>query len=130
MEKLESININDENGIRGFQDDAVAGTQRFVTNLETVTFTPFNFYGFRFALFGFLDMAFIWDEKNDIFTEDFYSGLGFGIRIRNEKLVFKTFQIRLGFYPNSNSFKFSISGEDVPEFEQFIVSYPKIIPFE
>jgi len=31
--------------------------------------------------------------------DDFYNGLGLGIRIRNDKLVFETFEIKFSFYP-------------------------------
>lgn len=129
-DKVEFVDINDENGIRGFENDNVKGDQRLGLDIESILFTPQHFYGFRFALFGFLDMAHICDQASNIFSQKLYSGFGIGVRVRNEQLVLKTFQIRLGFYPNSNSFKISISGESVVKFEKLLVSYPQVIPFQ
>jgi hypothetical protein len=51
-------------------------------------------------LFSFFDLGIIGSNKKMIFTQDYYAGLGMGIRIRNENLVFKTILIRLAYYPN------------------------------
>jgi hypothetical protein len=39
-------------------------------------------------------------ENSWIFRGKYYSGLGIGLRLHNESMVFKTLQIRLSFYPN------------------------------
>lgn len=96
----ESLNINRELGFSGFRNDSIGGNQRVLVNLESVIFSPVYFYGFRFAFFGFADMAFIFDSNQNLNNGDYISSLGFGIRIRNDNLVLNTFQIRLGIYPN------------------------------
>lgn len=71
------------------------GTNRLLVNSETVFFTPYAPWGFRIALFGFCDAGLLGYHDN-IFRNAGFASFGLGIRIRNEQLVFKTIQIRLG----------------------------------
>lgn len=71
------------------------GTNRLLLNTETVLFTPYEPLGFKIALFGFCDAGLLGYHDN-IFRNAGFASFGFGIRIRNEQLVFKTIQIRLG----------------------------------
>ena len=129
----EYINISNENGIRGLSSDSLKGTHRLTMSLETVAFSPFYVYGFRFAFYGFTDFGFIGSNKYNIFKNDLYSAIGVGLRIRNERLVFKTFQIRLAFYPRlpvdySNQF-IHVSGERLFDPKDFDVDAPGILEF-
>jgi hypothetical protein len=57
--------------------------------------------GFRFALFAFADVAIL---VKDGFTDGqryTIPALGAGVRIRNDRLVLNTLQIRLAWYPNT-----------------------------
>ena len=71
------------------------GTNRMILNTETVLFSPYHPLGFRIAFFGFADFGLIGYSPN-IFKNEFYTSLGIGVRLRNERLVFNTIQIRLG----------------------------------
>lgn len=129
----EQINISNKNGIRGLTSDSLSGTHRLTMSLETVAFSPFYFYGFQFAFYGFTDFGFIGSNKYNIFRNDLYSAIGVGLRIRNERLVFKTFQIRLAFYPRlpvdfSKQF-IHISGERLFDPRDFDVHAPGILEF-
>ncbi len=95
----ETLFLKDDHGIRGFYSNLAAGKQRLVLNLETVVFQRRTIAGFNMAFFGFGDLGIIGSEKKTVFKGDYYGGIGGGIRIRNENLVFKTFQIRLALYP-------------------------------
>jgi hemolysin activation/secretion protein len=96
----ELINLDDPNGIRGFSQADLFGIEKIVLNLETVVFTPYYLLGFRFVGFGFFDLGKIGSGSQKILKESLYSGLGFGIRFQNERLVFPTFELRLAYYPN------------------------------
>jgi len=126
----EEISISNTRGIRGLSGDGLDGTHRLAINLESVAFTPIFIYGFRFAFYGFADMALIGAYDRNIFSNHLYSGLGFGVRIRNENLVFKTFQIRVAFYPDLPAVyspsMFSIFGEKLldPQNYNFIAPEP------
>lgn len=129
----EEISINNTRGIRGLTGEGLEGTHRLALNLEGVAFTPIFIYGFRFAFYGFADMALIGAYDQNIFKNRLYSGLGFGVRIRNENLVFKTFQIRLAFYPNLPDVyspnMFSISGEKLLDPKNFNFITPEPLRF-
>lgn len=86
--------------IRGFNSREVSGKQRLNINLETVYFQRREFYRFNMAFFAFADVGVIGPEKSWITNGSYYSGLGIGMRLHNESMVFKTIQLRISFYPN------------------------------
>ena len=90
----ESIRFTSENGLQAL-NEYVIGTNRMIINTETVVFTPYQPLGFRIAVFGFADFGLIGYSPN-IFKNDFFTSFGLGVRLRNERLVFNTIQIRLG----------------------------------
>jgi len=96
----EYITINNKYGIRGFSSNNITGMSKLVANIETVIFTTWEFIGFRFAFFGFGDLALIGKNKTLFSDKNFYSGFGLGFKIRNENLLFNTIQVRLAYYPN------------------------------
>lgn len=100
-ERLTFYDVDGPEGYRG--SERMTGNNRLVLNTETVVFSPLYFYGFRFAFFAFADIAWIGD-KSFVYQNDFYSTLGVGVRIKNERLVFKTIQLRLGLAINNNGF--------------------------
>jgi len=96
---IEQLTLNQNDHIRGFSSRTAVGKQRLSLDLEYNLFFRKEFYRFNMALFGFADVGVIGSNKKLIFTENYYSGLGLGLRLHNENLVFKTFQLRLAFYP-------------------------------
>lgn len=129
----EFIGIGGPDGIRGLRSDSLTGTQRLVLNLETVAFSPYYLYGFRFTFYTFLDLGFIGASTDAILNREMYSGFGIGVRIRNENLAFRTFQIRLGYYPilpATYTARFiEVSGETYYRPETFTTNRPSIIDF-
>ena len=109
----ERININDQSGLTGLHKNEINGRQKVVLNLQTVSFAPYYFYGWRFAFFGFADFALLGKQQMALKQFKPYSSFGAGIRLRNERLVFPTFQLRFAFYPN-------LSGLDVGDFINFL----------
>jgi len=96
----ETLIIFEEKGIRGFDEENLTGTERLSIKLEGDIITPWNFYGFRFIPYTFVDLGLINHFNANILSrKNFYSGLGLGIRIRNESLVFSTFEFRFAYYP-------------------------------
>ncbi len=130
----EFIGINDREGIRGFRSNLPVGQQKVILNYEADVFTPYFLYGFRFVGFGFIDIGMVGPEYKKWHDGDFYSGLGVGIRIRNERLVFETISIRLGYYPNHPEKSFplflDVYGEQRLNPENFYVTRPSLIGYE
>jgi hypothetical protein len=129
----EFLKFENVNGFSGFKNDSVNGTQRLSVRLESVLFSQLNIYGFRFAFFGFTDFSFL-SGTNEILGNGYsLSSIGVGIRIRNDNLVFNTFQIRIGFFPNPPSYSKTdavvISGEQLLRPNNFDPGPPSIIPY-
>ncbi len=131
---IESLNLSRDNSVRGFSSRQAFGKQRLSFNLEYVLFLQKEFYKFNMALFGFTDIGIIGSNKEFILTQDFYSGLGMGIRLHNENLVFKTIQLRLAFYPfhpnNMSLVGFVLEEQSKGQFYSFEPTQPQPLRFE
>jgi hypothetical protein len=127
------ITIPKVNGFTGLSNDSLRGSQRIVLSLESVVFSPRNYLGFRFAVFGFGDFAYITGTKEATFNGGYLSGIGIGLRIRNDNLVFNTFQIRIGFFPNPPPYSrindIIVSGEQMLRPANFDPGPPDVIPY-
>ncbi|MCZ4696075.1 hypothetical protein DWB61_15770 [Ancylomarina euxinus] len=130
----EFITLNSPTGIRGFSSLEAIGTQRLTMKLENITFTPYMAAGFRFAFFNFLDIGTIGSNQHHPFKNKAYYGIGLGLRLNNENLVFKTIELRFALYPKAPSdfsnTQYGLSGEDRPNFSNFNVGRPKVLDFE
>lgn len=129
----EYVTLNGMDAITGFDTPYVRGTHKLVLKEESVVFTPYYIYGFRPALFGYVDVGWLGSEEKLIFNCDFYSGIGAGVRIRNERLVFNTFQLGVTYYPvqppGINPFMFFASIEARLKFPNFYVKKPEPLSF-
>jgi len=129
----EYLVFNRDKGFSGLKNDSINGAQRLDVSLESVLFSPVNLYDFRFAIFGFSDFSFLFGTNEIISNGSALAGIGFGVRIRNDNLVFKTFQIRIGFFPNPPLYStlnhISVSGEQLLRPNNFNAGPPSIIPY-
>ena len=98
---IENLLLLNSDGIRGFGSHYEKGKQRLTLNIENVLFQNRSILNFQTALFSFFDIGTVAPADQSIFNQKYYTGIGVGIRIRNENLIFKTIQIRLAFYPYS-----------------------------
>ncbi len=129
----ERIYFGKENGFTGFSNDSISGRQRLYVSLESVAFHPVNLYGFRFAFFAFADFALLSETNQVLSNGSVLSGIGGGIRVRNDNLVFNTFQIRLGYFPllpeHSRVNYISVSGEQLLRPSDFEPGKPSLIRY-
>jgi len=130
----EYVSLNKGNGIRGFSTDSLYYNKKMVINFESVLFTPLYFYGFRYVFYGFFDIGFTGPSGKKIITNKPYTGFGLGLRIRNDRLVFRTIQIQFGVYPGApddvDLLKTGISGEPRLRPKNFYVKEPKIFTYK
>lgn len=129
----EFLKIPRENGFAGFRNDSIRGKQRVKMSFESVIFSPGNFIGFRFAFFGFADLGFLAGTHEIMSNGVILSGLGMGIRIRNDNLIFNTLQVRIGFYPTAPDYSrinnITISGEQLLQPENFEPGPPSVYSY-
>jgi hypothetical protein len=130
----ERLIFTSENGFSGFRNDSTGNNQRLKISLESVLFSPVNFYGFRFALFGFADIGFLFGTNEFVGSGDSLSAIGLGIRIRNNNLVLNTLQIRLGFFPNIPDYSrinhLLVSGEQLLRPYKFEPGPPSLLSYK
>ncbi len=130
----ECLAFTREDGFSGFKNDSVNGRQRFAINLESVLFSPSNYYGFRFAFFGFADLGFLFGTNEFVRQGEVLSSVGLGIRIRNDNLVFNTLQIRLGYFPNLPDYSrvnyILVSGEQLLRPDNFEPGPPSLLIYQ
>ncbi len=129
----ESLSFIREDGFSGFKNDSASGAQRLSVGIESVLFSPANVYGFRFAFFAFSDFGILFGTNQFVSEGEVLSSIGLGIRIRNDNLVFNTFQIRLGYFPNLPHYSrinyFLVSGEQLLEPDSFDPGPPSLLPY-
>lgn len=129
----ERIYFGNENGFTGFRNDSISGRQRLYVSLESVAFSPLNLYGFRFAFFAFADFALLSETNQVLSNGSVLSGIGGGLRVRNDNLIFNTFQIRLGWFPLLPEYSrvnyINVSGEQLLRPSDFEPGKPSLVRY-
>jgi hypothetical protein len=125
----DSLSLNDGYGLDGFNSTVLSGTSRLLFTLQTQSYTPWNFIGFRFGPYLVYSLGMLGDAKGFKYSS-VYSQIGLGVLIKNENLVLNTFQISIAFYPlipgiGQNVFK--INSFKTTDFE---IGKPDIMVFQ
>jgi hypothetical protein len=132
--EIEDLFLRNAIGIRGFGSRIEKGKQRLTLNVENVFFQKKSILNFQSAFFSFLDMGIVGPANQSIFKQNYFAGIGVGLRIRNENLIFKTIQLRLAFYPNHpsdvNSIGFILDEVPRSRFYSFQPRGPEPLRFE
>lgn len=84
--------------IQGFDSDLM-GTKKYVLSLQTQFYSPWEVLGFRLNPYVNFSAAMLGAEGSSILKNKLYSSVGAGVIIRNDYLVFSSFQLSFSFYP-------------------------------
>ncbi len=129
----QTITFNGNYKLRDVSTNNTTGTSRLYFSPETVIFSPWHVFGFRFSLYSFLDSGTLGYDNNP-FKNKFYTAVGIGIRFRNEKLSFSALQLRLSYLvkgsPTMSSQYFRFGHEQRLNTNRFIPTEPGFIEFE
>ncbi|HLF51835.1 hypothetical protein [Flavobacterium sp.] len=126
------LTINEGNGIPGFNTNTLYGTKKFLFTFQTQSYSPYNIWGFRFNPYANYTIGMLGNAESGFKKSKAYSQFGVGVIIRNDYLVFSSFQLSLAFYPvipgsGDNIFKTnSINSEDFG-FQDFEISKPQTV---
>ena len=108
---FEPLRIDNPYGIESFRSDSAIGQRRISLLAETVVFFKRKIFGFQLAPFAFAELSMMTPDEAKFGKSDLYSGIGGGMRTRNENLVFGTIELRMIYFPRkadrSNLFKVS-----------------------
>jgi len=129
---IDPLTINNVFGLRYFTGDSTYGDQRVTLHSETTFFTNYKLLGFKFAPFVFGDLSLLTPQNETINKSNLFSGLGAGIRARNENLVFNTIELRLVYFPlttyqNIHSFKIVFTTGLQFRFNNVYVRQPDVV---
>jgi hypothetical protein len=95
----DSLTLNDGYGLDGFNSPVLSGTHRLLLTLQTQSYSPWNLVGFHFGPYLICSLGMVGDGVNGFRNRTLYSQIGIGVLIKNQNLVFNTFQISISFYP-------------------------------
>lgn len=70
-----------------------------LVTLQTQSYSPWNFIGFRFGPYFTWTFGMLGDETTGFSKSRVYSQFGLGVLIKNENLILNTFQVSIAFYP-------------------------------
>jgi hypothetical protein len=95
----DTLTLNDGYGLDGFNSSSLSGTNRLLVTMQTQTYSPWHLLGFRFGPFLIYSIGMLGDSKSGFKNSKVYSQIGLGVLIKNENLIFSTFQLSVSFYP-------------------------------
>jgi hypothetical protein len=95
----DSLTLNEGLGINGFNSKILSGTSRILLTLQTQFYSPWNLLGFNFGPFIDFSAGMLGNELSGFRKSQVYTQFGFGVQIKNENLIFNTFQVSISFYP-------------------------------
>jgi hypothetical protein len=131
----DNLSINDGYGLNGFNSSGLKGSSRALLTLQTQSYAPWDFIGFRFGPYISYTVGMLGDASNGFSKSRPYSQIGLGVMIKNEYLVFNTFQISISYYPaipgiGNNVFKSNSFSTTDFGFQDFEIGKPSTIVFQ
>ncbi len=132
---FDSLTLNDGYGIDGFNSSSLSGNGRLILNLQTQSYAPWSFIGFRFGPYLKFSLGKLGNETSGFRKSKVYSQIGFGVLIKNDHLVINTFQLSIAFYPTipgvgENVFKVNSFRTADFGFRDFEIGKPAVVLFQ
>ena len=130
----DQINLNEDNGIPGFNTTKLFGTKKMVFSFQTQSYSPFDVGGFRFNPYINYTLGVLGNAATGFKKSKAYSQFGIGLIIRNDYLVFSTFQLSLAFYPSIPGndgavFKTNAINTEDFGFQNFEINKPQTVDY-
>jgi len=130
----DSLTINNEYGLRGFNSPSLSGNSRLLFTSQTQLYAPWNFIGFHFGPYLNFSLGMLGDVSKGFRNSKLYSQFGLGVLIKNDHLVLSAFQLSLSFFPiipgkGDNVFKFNSFQTVDFGFRDFEIGKPATVRF-
>ncbi|MDQ3049047.1 MAG: hypothetical protein M3R27_15970 [Bacteroidota bacterium] len=85
----------------GFNSGTLQGRTKMIMNLESVTYAPYNFIGFKFAPIALIGLGMLETDTRKLMKSPLYQSYAIGVLLRNENLLTSSFEITFGVYPHT-----------------------------
>jgi hypothetical protein len=133
--KSDNLSLSNDSGIRGFNSNALNGTQRMIFTFQLQSYSPWKFIGFRFGPYIVCSLGMLGTEKSGFHRSPLYSSFGIGVLLKNEYLILNTFQVSIAYYPfmpgaKNNDVKLNPIKTTDFGFRDFDISEPSQISFQ
>ena len=120
--------------IHGF-DSPMYGTRKYILGIQTQFYSPWEWWGFRVNPFVNMTLGILEGKAKGVGNNKLYSSFGIGCIIRNDYLVFNSFQFSLAYYPSipgqgENIFKTNAFENDDFGFQNFQIAKPRTVIYE
>lgn len=131
----DKLSLNDSYGITGFTANNLHGIHKILITFQTQSYAPWDLIGFRFGPYAVYTMGFLGNYNSGFRKSRIYSLLGLGVLVKNEFLVFKTFEISVSFYPiipgkGKNISKFNTYRTNDFGFREFDIEKPTTVTYQ
>jgi len=132
---FDSLTLNDGYGISGFNSSSLSGSSRIMILLQTQSYSPWNFIGFRLGPYLTFSLGKLGNAETGFKNTRLYSQIGLGVLIKNDHLVINTFQVSIAFYPiipgvGQNVFRLNSFRTVDFGIRDFGIGKPAIVAFE
>lgn len=129
-----TLNEHDPLGIVGFYSRDVIGTNKFLTDIQIQSYSPYEFLGFRISPFLSSSLGLISNEGENLIDSKLYAKVGIGVMFTNDYLVFSNFQLSFAWYNNipgqgENIFKTNTFDNRDYELMDFDFGKPELIEY-
>lgn len=98
INRLPTDNLTFREEIMEFDGAGSTATHMLALTLQTQSYPPWDLFGFRFGPYLFSTFGML-GNKSGFSNSRLYSFFGLGVLIKNDYLMFDTFQISLVYYP-------------------------------
>jgi len=85
------------------EQNSFQGVESLTASLSTMIYTPWYFYGFKFALLEQIQGGFVAKKNSAIFATPFFPGVRTGFVVKNDNLIFPALVFSFFFYPTTPS---------------------------
>jgi hypothetical protein len=93
------ININESNGLLGFNDPKLLGTKKWLFSWQTQSYSPWEWAGFRISPFVNYSLALIGNNTESFIKSRTYNKISLGVILTNDYLVFNSIQLSVSYFP-------------------------------
>lgn len=129
-----TLNEHDPGGVEGFHSLDLIGTNKWLTNIQVQSYSPYEFLGFRISPFLSSSLGFISNEGEKLLTSKLYAKIGLGVMFTNDYLIFNNFQLSFAWYNNipgqgDNIFKTNTFDNHDYELMDFDFGKPELIEY-
>ena len=125
--------MGEKYGFIGMNDKAWFGAQRMFVEMVGISYTPWYFLGFRFAMYGFCSAGLLGSDSHTVFRNQLLSSVGVGVYVKNDFLAFNSFQVRVAYFPITpngiSHFGISLSTLDIIDQLNFLKTKPHIVEY-